>query len=142
MSFQVLASNLDQMAGVYEVKPKSQIPYLQDGMSIEYTAAISKNKDEFGHNIVGLNEYIRQNLPDGTSLNMAELKCAGSAHMDENQIVNVTVACPDNNSNFEQKINLSNVKDLESEKFEAPVYTSLYGVEIMMVFTKISKTKN
>ncbi|MBD66653.1 MAG: hypothetical protein CME62_15700 [Halobacteriovoraceae bacterium] len=140
-SLQSMASaiTLEQLIGTLEFKPKEQITYLEKGMSIEYQLAISDQKDEFGHHIIGLNEYIRQSIPESKSqVTISKLECSGVAHMSDEKVMTVNVACENNNS-FEQKINLSSVKNPKATTFEAPLFSSMYGVEMAMVVNKISK---
>ena len=145
LSFSSLAHalTLDELAGIYKAVPKTQLAYLDDGISIEYKIAISKSHDEFGHNIVGINEYIMKKLEDGTRIKIAEVKCQGTAELTSDLLLTSNVSC-ENNSQFEQKINLADVKDPQAKTFEASVFSSLYGSEIMMQFTRtqiISKKK-
>lgn len=59
--------------------------------------------------------------------------CAGQAEL-QNDILESELKCF-NGASFGQKINLSQVNDFNS--FSAPVFSSLYGVEIEMDFEKV-----
>lgn len=126
---------LDDMVGVYNMKAMKQVPYLEAGMTIEYRLGISKKKDSLGDNIVGINEIYKKKLEDGTEIILSELKCEGTATLDQNLVMNANVSC-ENDSSFEQRLTFTNIKDLKSPVFTAPVYSSLYGHEIDMVFNK------
>lgn len=59
--------------------------------------------------------------------------CAGQAQL-EGGILESELKCF-NGASFEQQINLSQVEDFSS--FSAPVFSTLYGVEIEMNFEKV-----
>ena len=132
--------SLGQMVGVYTLTPISQITYLEEGMTIEYKLAISVKQDEFGHNIIGLNELFKNILPDGSETILGELKCTGVAIMSPEKLITATVIC-DNDKSFEQRINLADVKNPLSDEFTAPIFSSLYGMEVEMKFKKSSPDK-
>lgn len=138
LSFSTFAANnvkLDDIVGVYNLKSVKQVPYLETGMTVEYKLGISKKKDSLGDNIVGINEIYKKQMPDGSEVVLSELKCEGTATLDQELIMNANVTC-DNESSFEQRLTFTNIKDLSSPVFTAPVYSSLYGQEIDMVFKK------
>lgn len=137
-SFSAFAASgvvLDDIVGVYNLKSVKQVPYLEAGMTVEYKLGISKKKDSLGDNIVGINEIYKRQLPDGTEIVLSELKCEGTATLDQSLVMNANVTC-ENESSFEQRLTFTNIKDLKSPVFTAPVYSSLYGQEIDMVFKK------
>lgn len=138
LSSSVLAGTqvkMDDIVGVYSLKAMKQVPYLETGMTIEYKLGISKSKDALGDNIVGINEIYKKTLEDGTEVVLSELKCEGTATLDQNLVMNANVSC-ENDSSFEQRLTLTNIKDLKSPVFTAPVYSSMYGQEIDMVFSR------
>ena len=141
-SVSVFSANLtlSQMVGVYTLTPVSQITYLEEGMTIEYKLAISVKQDEFGHNIIGLNELFKNVLPDGSETVLGELKCTGIANMSPEKLITVTVMC-NNDKSFEQRINLADVKNPLNNEFTAPIFSSLYGMEVEMKFKKSSPDK-
>lgn len=61
------------------------------------------------------------------------LKCVGKAEL-VNSILTSKVKC-ENNAEFEQRVNLSKVKNLN--RFKAVVYSSLYGIELELNFKKL-----
>lgn len=64
--------------------------------------------------------------------------CKGEATL-EDDIIESEMSCPGGLS-FEQRIDLTNVavEDL-SDSFTAPVYSSLFGMEIPMLFERLEK---
>ena len=134
--FAVSDVKLDDIVGVYNLTSVKQIPYLEAGMTVEYRLGISKKKDSLGDNIVGLNEIYKKQLPDGSEIILSELKCEGTATLDQKLVMSANVTC-ENESSFEQRLTFTNIKNLSSAPvFTAPVYSSLYGQEIDMVFKK------
>jgi hypothetical protein len=131
---------LRDLSGIYSVTPVSPIAYLEDGMTFEYQLAISTNQDEFGHNIIGLNEVFKKVLDDGTETVLGELKCSGVAIMNKDHLVTANISC-DNHKTFEQRINLADVANPLAAEFQAPVFSSLYGMELEMNFKKSSPKK-
>lgn len=128
-------SKLDAMVGVYKLTSVAQVPYLEAGMTVEYRLGISKKKDALGDNIVGINEIYKQQMPDGSLVVLTELKCEGTATLSNKLVMNASVRC-DNDSSFEQRLTFTNIENIKSPVFTAPVYSSLYGQEIDMVFKK------
>jgi hypothetical protein len=61
------------------------------------------------------------------------LSCKGTSTLAANKISSKMVCA--NGSSFEQVINLTNVTNLKS--FSAPVYSTLFGQEIVMKFNKL-----
>ena len=59
--------------------------------------------------------------------------CTGKARLD-NGIVSSSVVCT-NDARFDQRINLSNISNLRN--FQAPVYSSLFGTEVLHNFRRI-----
>jgi hypothetical protein len=131
------ALTLDEMAGVYNISTDKKIEFLGPGMSVEYILAIDKNKDEFGHNIVGVNEYIKQTIGTTPAVTISEIKCWGTAEVSNEKLMTADLSCP-NQRVFEQEIDFSKMKKLEDGTFTAPVYSSLYYNKVDMVFKKIN----
>ena len=132
-SFAAEVTKIDDLVGVYKMNSLKQIPYLEAGMTVEYRLGISKKKDSLGDNLVGINEIYKKVLPDGSEIILSELKCEGTATLDQKLVMSANVVC-DNDSSFEQRLTFS--KEKNNPVFTAPVYSSIYGQEIDMVVKK------
>jgi len=127
---------LDDLAGIYQLTTKKQIEFLGPGMTVEYKLAIDKSKDEFGNNIVGINEYIKQTVGISPPVIISEAKCWGTAELSKSNLMTADFSCP-NQRVFEQEIDFSKMVTAEDGTFTAPVYTSLYYSKIEMTFEKL-----
>jgi hypothetical protein len=127
--------SFNQLIGSYSVESMEPIEVLGEGVSIRHHVKLSANET------IALVESIVQNL-DGNETVLMRMECAGSALLDNTQIDNTqtlisNVICT-NGEEFMQRVDLSKVQDITSARFTAPVFSSLYGMTVKMVFTKKS----
>lgn len=107
----LMAYELEDIAGVYDI-------------SSENAPVINVVKIEANGSV-----YLIENGPYGA------LECEGSATL-VNDMLTSEVTC-DNGASFTQRVNLSGVSDLS--EFSAPVYSSLYGMEVVMNVMRLEK---
>ncbi|MFT6631488.1 MAG: hypothetical protein ACJAS4_001437 [Bacteriovoracaceae bacterium] len=122
--------SFNQLIGSYSVESMEPIEVLGEGVSIRHHVKLSANET------IALVESIVQNL-DGNETVLMRMECAGSALLDNTQTLISNVICT-NGEEFMQRVDLSKVQDITSARFTAPVFSSLYGMTVKMVFTKKS----
>ena len=129
----VLAEEIsfNQLIGSYSVESKEPVEVLGEGVSIRHDVKLSANET------IALVESIVQNL-NGNETVLMKMECVGSAILDNTQTLISNVTCT-NGEEFMQRIDLSKVQDISSARFTAPVFSSLYGMTVEMVFTKKSE---
>lgn len=141
-SSQVFAQKLtlDNLVGTHKLSPVSQINYFEPGMSLEYEVAFSKNKDEFGHHIVGVNEYIVQKIPGATKVSISKSECQGTAELTPEKLIIVSVSC-NKERYLELRLNFAQIEKTEvGITKKVPVYSSLLSNEIQMKMQKLLTT--
>jgi len=110
ISSQAFAFNLKEVSGKYSAK--------YDSVPINSVITIESN---------GTINLVEK------SVHGAPLVCNGKAKVKNNKITS-NVKCV-NGFTFEQVVNLTNVKNLN--EFTAPVYSTLFGQEVMVSFKRI-----
>lgn len=141
-SAQVFAQKLtlDNMVGTHKLSPVSQINYFEPGMSLEYELAISKNKDEFDHNIIGVNEYIVQKGANAPKVTISKSECQGTAELTPEKLVIASLSCSKGRY-LELRINLSQIENINAGTAnKVPVFSTLLSNEIPMKMQKLLTT--
>ncbi len=130
-SVQVLAGpiSFNQIIGKYSVESNGVITQLGEGVSIKYEIVIHENET------MNLTERVVQNLEEKEEVELMKVECFGPISIDASQNLISRVKCPAG-ENFIQKIDLSKVQNIENETFKAPVFSSLYGMTVEMIFTR------
>jgi hypothetical protein len=135
--FVLLSSNLvhaeevsfNQLIGNYSVESKGPVTVLGDGVSVRYDITLKANET------IELVESVVQTLNNSETVLM-KMECAGSVTLDNEQNLISNVKCT-NGEEFIQRINLSQIEDISAANFSAPVYSSLYGMTVEMLFKRI-----
>lgn len=127
--------SLDDLIGVYTIKSDESILYTYEGIKVEYILAISKKKTSTGENIIGMSEIFKQVTDDGKEIVIEKLECQGIADL-KFGVITSNISCK-NGASFEQRVRLSDAEgNILNGKFSAPVFSSLYGTELVMNFSK------
>lgn len=125
-----LASNIsiNDLIGNYSVISKDQIAVFGKGVKIQYEFNVSQNET------IRLVEKVVQTL-EGKDTELMRMECAGPVVIDHSQVLISRVVCT-NGEEFIQRIKLSNIPNIFQSEFVAPVFSSLYGMEVEMIFRR------
>lgn len=107
------AVTLPQLAGTYKATPEG-LPF-----PVENIVSIDQN---------GEIQLVEKSV-------LGEMNCSGVASL-EGGILKSQMNCS-NGQQFEQRINLGDVKEDQLSSFTAAVYSSLYGIEVPTKFEKV-----
>ena len=120
--------SFNQLVGSYSVESKDPVTVLGDGVRISYDIILNANET------IILTEKVVQTL-DGKETILMQMKCNGSVVIDNSQNLISNVTCT-NGEEFIQKVTLAGIENTGVSSFTAPVFSSLYGMTIEMIFTK------
>ncbi len=126
---------LADLIGVYKIHSTSQVSSINTGVTVEYRLGISSKTDSLGDHIIGLNEIYKQKLDNGTEILLGELKCAGTASLGADFVMNTSVRC-ENDSSFDQRLTFKDLSQIKGRAFAGSVFSSVSGKEVEMVFER------
>jgi hypothetical protein len=121
---------LKDLVGNYKITSENPIAVLGGGVTLEYQVEIKSEET------IELVKLIRQTFEGEDSVELSKLNCSGAIALSTEQVLVSKINCKDE-FGFTQKINLSNVEDINAENIKVNVDSSLYGKKIKMNFQKI-----